>query len=357
MRKAKKILGCIMAVLLTGTVLAGCTPTKGSSSATASSGTKTFSVGMVTDTGGVNDQSFNQSAWEGLQQFKTDNNGVSVKYLESTQSADYSPNLTQFANNNYNLVWGIGYLMADAITTAAKAYPDTKFAIIDDSVDKTPSNLSCVVFKAQESSFLVGYIAALKTKTNHVGFIGGIKGNVIDQFQYGYQAGVDYGASTLGKTIKVDVQYANSFSDAALGKGIAQSMYSKGADIIFAAAGNVGQGLITESKDENKLCIGVDKDQSSLAPNNMLSSAMKNVGKAVQIISKKVEDGENVGGQTFTYGIKDDCVGVPYTDQAKKMCGEDVLNKTKDVQKQIADGKITPPYNKATYDNYFKTLK
>jgi basic membrane protein A len=312
---------------------------------------------MVTDIGGINDQSFNQGAWNGLQAFGKIDSSVQVKYLESTQSSDYAPNLNQFASNNYNLVWAIGYLMADAVSASAKAYPNVKFAIVDDAITPTPKNVTCVLFRAQESSFLVGYIAALKTQTNKVGFIGGEKGTVIDEFQYGFEAGVAYGAKQLGKTISVDVQYANSFSDASLGKAIAQNMYSKGADIIFAAAGSVGQGMIAEAKSENKLCEGVDMDQSSLAPDNVITSAMKNVNTVVGLISKDIKDGQDVGGQVISYGVKEQGVGIPYTAQAIKMCGQDVIDKTKTVQQGIVSGTIVPPYSKDTYNTYISNLK
>jgi basic membrane protein A len=353
--KSKKLISLITSLSLVAMVFAGCS----SSGASSSSSTQkvTFKDGMVTDIGGVNDQSFNEGAWNGLKAFSKSNTDAQVKYLESTQSSEYSSNLNQFANNGYNLVWAIGYLMEDAVKASAKAYPNVKFAIVDDAITPTPSNVTCVTFRAQESSFLVGYIAALKTKTNNVGFMGGISSNVIDQFEYGYRAGVAYGAKQLGKTISVNVQYANSFSDASLGKAISQNMYAHGTDIIFAAAGNVGQGMIAEAKSENKLCEGVDMDQAYLSPDNVLTSAMKNVNNAVESISKDVKNGKNVVGKTNSYGLKEQGVGIPYTPQAIKMCGQDVLNKTKTVQQDIVSGKIVPPYNKATYSTYINGLQ
>jgi basic membrane protein A len=350
--KGKRVLSLFIVLALVVTVFAGCSSGKPATS----SAKAPFKDGMVTDVGGINDQSFNQGAWNGLQAFGKANPDVLVKYLESTQPSDYSPNLNQFASSSYNLVWAIGYLMADAVTASAKAYPNVNFAIVDDAISPTPSNLTCVLFRAQESSFLVGYIAALKTKTNKVGFIGGVTGTVIDEFEYGFRAGVAYGAKELGKTISVNVQYANSFSDASLGKAIAQNMYAQGADIIFAAAGNVGQGMIAEAKSENKLCEGVDMDQSSLAPNNVIISAMKNVNDVVGIISKDVKDGTGVGGKTISYGLKEGGVGIPYTDQSTKMCGQDVITKAKAVQQDIIGGTIVPPYNKDTYNTYISSL-
>lgn len=352
--KCKKLICLITSLSLIAMVFTGCSSSGGTTSKSTSK--VTFKDGMVTDTGGINDQSFNEGAWNGLQAFAKNNPQVKANYLESTQSSDYSPNLNQFASNNYNLVWAIGYLMEDAVKASANAYPNVKFAIVDDSITPAPSNLTCIVFRAQESSFLVGYIAALKTKTDKVGFIGGIPGTVIDQFEYGYRAGVAYGAKQLGKTILVNVQYANSFSDASLGKAISQNMYAHGTDIIFSAAGNVGQGMISEAKSENKLCEGVDMNQAYLSPNNVLTSAMKNVDTVVESISKNIKDGVKEGGKTISYGLKQQGVGVPYTRQAIKMCGQDVINKTKTIQQDIISGKIVPPYNKATYSAYIDKL-
>jgi len=352
--KCKKLICLITSLSLIAMVFTGCSSSGGSAS--KSTAKVTFKDGMVTDTGGINDQSFNEGAWNGLQAFAKNNPAVKANYLESTQSSDYSPNLNQFASNNYNLVWAIGYLMEDAVKASATAYPNVKFAIVDDSITPAPTNLTCIVFRAQESSFLVGYIAALKTKTDKVGFIGGIPGTVIDQFEYGYRAGVAYGAKQLGKMISVNVQYANSFSDASLGKAISQNMYAHGTDIIFSAAGNVGQGMISEAKSENKLCEGVDMDQAYLSPNNVLTSAMKNVNTVVESISKNIKNGVKEGGKTISYGLKQQGVGVPYTPQAIKMCGQDVINKTKTIQQDIISGKIVPPYNKATYSTYIDKL-
>ena len=134
-------------------------------------------IAMVTDEGGVNDQSFNQSAWEGLQQAKKDL-GVHVSYQESKQEADYVPHMETLLEAKNDLIWGVGYKLADAVMGAATANPDTKYGIVDhDYGDKTPSNVVCVVFQAEQPSFLVGYIAGRMTQTNQLGFVGGIEGD------------------------------------------------------------------------------------------------------------------------------------------------------------------------------------
>ena len=195
-----------------------------------------FSTSMVTDGGGINDQSFQESSWKGMQEFAKET-GAKVGYVECPQTPDFLINIDKLADENTNLIWGIGYKLADTIELAAKTNPEINYAIADFSFgDKTPDNVTCAVFRSEESSFVVGYIAAMTTKTDCVGFIGGIKGLVIDQFEYGYLAGVKYGSKKLGKNINVKVQYAESFTDSAKGKAIAMKMYDE-CDIIFHAAG------------------------------------------------------------------------------------------------------------------------
>ncbi|WP_024833322.1 BMP family lipoprotein [Ruminiclostridium josui] len=361
----KKVLSIILTLALMVSLVACGSSTEDKSNSTSSTSTgdsttessaaaSSFGVGMVTDVGGINDQSFNQSAWEGLQQFSKETNAT-ISYLESKQESDYGTNLDKMADQNNSLIWGIGYAMADAIKTAAAQYPDKTYAIVDNSYgDETPSNVIGVVFKAQEPSFLVGYVAAKTTKTNKVGFVGGIKGDVIDQFEFGYRAGVAYASKELGKEITVNVQYANSFSDQAAGKAIASSMYTKGCDIVFHAAGGAGIGVIEAAKEANKFAIGVDRDQSHLAPNNILISAMKLVGKAMNLVSTQVKDGKELGGTTQVFGMKEGCVGIP---ENNPNVDQKVLSEAKAVEAKIIDESINVPYNQATFDDYIKTLK
>lgn len=309
-----------------------------------------FKVAMITDTGGVNDQSFNQSAWEGLQKF-SQTTGSAVKYLESKQASDYSTNLDKLADEGNNLIWGVGFALADAILAAAQSNPDLNYAIVDNAYDETPSNVTGVMFRAEEPSFIVGYIAGRTTQTDKVGFVGGITSNIIDQFQYGFQAGVDYAAKELNKTIDVQVQYAESFGDSALGKGIATRMISDGCDIIYHAAGGAGVGVIEAAKEANKFAIGVDRDQAYLAPDNVLTSALKLVGHAVDLVTTDFVNGQQIGGKTLTFGLKEDCVGIP---EEHKNMSDEVYNDAMAIQERIKNGEITPPYNKDTYDKFMK---
>lgn len=364
----KKILALLMAVVMVGSLTACGTKnndkkddskneateapsaTKATDTEDDTAAKSDFVVSMVTDTGGVNDQAFNQSAWEGLQALEK-NNGAKIGYLESKQESDYASNLDKKVDEGSQLIWGIGFAMSEAITTAASTNPDVHFAIVDNAYETTPSNVTGVMFSAQEPSFVVGYIAGKTTKTGKVGFVGGIAGNIIDQFEYGYRAGVDYAAKELGKKIDVDVQYAESFSDSAKGKAIANKMYSSGCDIVFHAAGGAGIGVIEAAKEADKFVIGVDRDQSSLAPKNVLTSALKLVNVAVESISAKAANGEEIGGQTFTFGLKEDAVGIP---ENNPNMDQQVYKDAIAVQQLIKDGTIVPPFDKDTYSKFGK---
>jgi basic membrane protein A len=345
----KKVIALLMTTMMVGG-LVGCGNKENKSGGEATE--KQYSVAMVTDTGGVNDQSFNQSSWEGLQGFEKNNQGGKVSYLESKQESDYATNLDKAVDSGNKLIWGIGFAMSDAILTAAKANQDVNYAIVDNSYgDTTPSNVAGVMFRAQEPSFMVGYAAGKTTKTNKVGFVGGIKSGIIDQFQYGYQAGVEYAAKELNKTITVDVQYAESFTDASKGKAIANKMFSSGCDIVFHAAGGVGVGVIEASKEAGKFAIGVDRDQAYLAPDNVLTSALKLAGVAVENLSKEAMSGAKIGGKTYTYGLKENAVGIP---TENKNMDPAVYTATMAVQDKIKDGSIVPPYNEQTYNDFLK---
>jgi basic membrane protein A len=353
--KTKKVIALGLAVAMTMSLVA-CGGSKKEEAKTddtkteEAAATNDFSVAMITDTGGINDQSFNQSAWEGLQELSAEN-GTEVNYIESKQASDFVTNLENLGDDGAQLVWGIGYACADAILEAAEKNPDVSYAIIDNAYEDTPDNVTGIMFKAQEPSFLVGYIAGKTTETNKVGFVGGMSSGLIDQFQYGYEAGVQYAAKELGKEITVDVQYAESFSDPAKGKAIANKMYSGGIDVIYHAAGGTGTGVIEAAKEADKWVIGVDRDQSDLAPENVLTSALKLVNKAVKEVSLEFEDGNEIGGETLTFGLAEDAVGIP---EHHENFSDDLYNETLAIADQIKSGDITPPSTKDEYEAFIK---
>jgi basic membrane protein A len=312
---------------------------------------KPLKIAMVTDVGGVNDQSFNQSAWEGLQKAKKDL-GVKASYQESKQDADYQANLETLYDGGNDLIWGIGFKMADAVLKAAKQNPKQKYAIIDYSYgDKTPSNVVGVMFKAEEGAFLAGFIAAKMSKTNSIGFIGGMSVPIIHAFQYGFKAGAKF----ANKKINILEQYSESFTDAAKGKAIANQMISKNADVVFHAAGAVGDGVIEAAKEKNKMAVGVDRDQNYLAPKNVITSSMKRVDNAIFEVVKDLKAGKFQGGSTVNYGLKDGAVDIAPT--TTKMIPADLLKEVTDLKKKIADGKLKIPADEKSFASFAKTLK
>ncbi|RDU22590.1 BMP family ABC transporter substrate-binding protein [Anaerosacchariphilus polymeriproducens] len=349
--KMKRVVAFGLALTM-GISLIGCGGKKKAEETSDKNG-KDFSVAMITDTAGVNDQSFNQSAWEGLQEFGEDT-GAKVNYLESKQSSDYVTNLERLGDNNSDFIWAIGFDTADALLEVAKENQEFKYAIIDNAYEETPSNVTGVIFKAQEPSFLVGYVAGKTTKTNKVGFVGGIENAVIQQFMFGYQAGVAFAGKEMGKEIKIDVQYAESFADAAKGKAIASKMYSEGCDIVYQAAGGSGTGVIEAAKEAGKFAIGVDRDQAYLAPKNVLTSALKKVGTAIQNVSEKVMNGEEVGGKTLVFGLTEDCVGIP---EKNPNMDSKVYEDTMKIKDMIKSGVITPPGTETDYAQFLKSIK
>lgn len=304
-------------------------------------------ISMVTDTGGINDQSFNQSAWEGLEKAQKDL-GITPEYMESTQESDYAPNLETLYDQGNDLIWGIGYLMADAVYKAAETNPDRKYAIIDNAYEEPLDNLLGVTFSEHEPSFLVGYIAGKMTKTNNVGFVGGMEFDVIWRFESGYRAGV----KTANPDAKIQIQYANDFGDTAKGKAIANSMYQNGADIIFHAAGFTGTGVIESAVENEKYVIGVDQDQrAKLGKDAIITSAVKRVDQAIFMVAEDLKNGKFEGGTNKNYGLSDGAVGIAPT--SAEAVPEDILEEVAKLEEDIKAGRIVVPKTREEYDELY----
>lgn len=335
----KKIATLAMATVVSASLLVGCSGNNESAS------DDKITVAMITDVAGVNDQSFNQSAWEGLQRAEKEL-GIEVKYLESKQDSDYATNIETLVDEDVDLILGVGMKLADAIKEGSELYPDQNFVLVDEEIDA--SNVKSILFKAEESAYLAGLIAGKTTKTNNVGFIGGMELPVIDTFKYGYMAGV----KAANPDAKVQAQYANSFTDQAKGKAIANQMYTNGADIVFTCGGDVGTGAIEAAKENNKYAIGVDRDQSDLAPQNVLTSAIKRVDAGVFETVKSYVNGTFEGGTTTTYGLEENAVGVP--DTTKNLVSQDILDLVEETITKLKNKEITVPKNEEEYNAMFK---
>lgn len=308
-----------------------------------------FSVAMVTDIGGVDDKSFNQSAWTGLKAFGADNGlekgDGGIDYLQSKSDADYNTNLNKLIRRDFDLVFGIGFLMEKSVNDIAAQQKEAQLAIIDAVVDQP--NVASVLFKEQEGAYLAGVAAALMTKSKKIGFVGGMEIPVIERFEAGFLEGV----KAVDPSIKVDVQYTGAFDKAELGKTTANRMYSSGVDIIFHAAGGTGNGVFAEAKelktkdpDSYIWVIGVDSDQyeeGAVGEDNVtLTSMLKRVDIAVQNLSKLAMDGKFPGGETTVYGLAEE--GVALAD-SRGAIPEDVLAQIDEYAKKIADGDVVVP--------------
>ena len=331
----------VMAAVLTAAMVASISVVP--QSVAAATDPSDLKIGLITDVGGVNDGSFNQSSWEGLEKAGEDL-GVTVNYLESATDADYQPNMETFVDEDYDLIISVGYMLADATKEAAEANPDTKFAIIDDSSIYLP-NVTSLMFKAEQASYLVGYVAGLTTKTNNIGFVVGMTNETMNQFGYGYCAG----AIDANPDITVQQFNANSFADSATGKSMANTAITNGADIVFQAAGATGLGVIEACQEAGVYAIGVDSDQSSIAPKTVLTSAMKRVDTAVYDAVQELIDGKLEGGvETF-----DLAAGGVDIAPSQDLISDDVIKAVDDVKEKIISGDVVVPDNKDDFEKKY----
>lgn len=301
-------------------------------------------VGLVTDIGGVNDGSFNQSAWAGLQRAEEEF-GIEVKYLQSATDADYTPNIETFIDEEYDLIISVGYMLADATREAAEANPEQKFAIIDDSSCSDLPNVTCLMFKQEQASYLVGYVAGLTTKSNSIGFVLGMENATMNLFGYGYLAG----AIDANPGVEIIQSNANSFGDPAIGKTSANAAIANGADVIFHAAGATGLGVIEACKEAGIYAIGVDSDQSSIAPDTVITSAMKRVDNAVYDVSTAIIT-DTLKGGINTYDLSKGGVDLAPT---KELLSAEVITAVEDVKSKIISGEIVVPSSKEEFEEEY----
>jgi basic membrane protein A len=301
----------------------------------ASAEGKTIRVGMVTDVGGVNDKSFNQTSWEGLQALAAEDSSFEVHYLESKTDADYQTNINTFIEEGYDLIICVGYMLADATREAATDNPDQLFAIIDDSSCADLPNVACLMFAQEQASYLVGLVAGSVTQSKTVGYVQGMVSDSMNLFGIGYITGVLEACPDA--TV---LQYnANNFGDIAGGATAAKDMITKSADVIYHAAGGTGIGVINACGEEGIWAIGVDTDQSILDPDHVITSAMKRVDVASQDISKAVKDGAFAAG-VHMYDLSNGGVDLAPT---RDHIPADVLEKVEAAKAAIIAGEKSVP--------------
>jgi len=302
-------------------------------------------VGLVFDIGGKNDESFNESAWRGLQRAH-DELGVDIDYIEPTEGADRETALRTLAARHDDLVIGVGFLFGPDLERLAAQFPDVKFA----GIDYTPSagvgelpNLAGIKFREQEGAFLVGAIAALVSHTKCVGFVGGMKIPLIRKFEAGYEAGVKH----VCPDCRVLSAYAGTepkaFADPALGQELASAQYAECADVIFHASGKTGDGVFAAARQRGMRAIGVDSDQYARAPCCIVTSMIKRVDVAVVDIVKDVAAGRFRGG-IHELGLREHGITFVSDDRNRQLLPIEVVQRVQALGEQIVAGKIQVPY-------------
>jgi basic membrane protein A len=289
-------------------------------------------VGMVTDSGTIDDKSFNQGTWEGILRASKDY-GLDVKYLKpsGTTEADYLKEIGNLVDAGYNFVVLPGFKFESALFAAQDKYPKVKFVILDGephsadySVFRIEPNVVAVYYAEHESGFLAGFAAALQIKEGDFGFVGGMEIPAVQKFNWGFQQGVKYANANFGTKIVMKQEnnlYQGSFDNVSAGQQIAASMYDRGVDVIFAAAGGVGVGVINEAKNraaagQKVWVIGVDVNQypEGLMPNGksiILTSAMKYLDRASYDMIQAELNGSFPAGKILTFTAANDGVGIP----------------------------------------------
>jgi basic membrane protein A len=339
-------LAASVAVLALALASAGCggseesggdTTTTSATTATTSGG-KTTRVGLVTDIGGLNDRSFNHLNYLGLLRAQKEL-GVQGRVLQSKQNSDYVPNLSTLAQERYDLVIGVGFLMADAVDTVAVKFPQVSFAIVDFSqaaLKHKPRNVVGILFKEQQSGYLAGYLAGLvvakKGGPQVVSTVGGQKIPPVDRYIAGFQAG----AKAANPKVKTLNGYSQDFVDQAKCKELALNQISQGSQVVMQVAGGCGLGALDAAKEKQVWGIGADADQSFLGP-HILTSALKKDDVGVFKTIKSVQDGTFKGGRDDVFDAASGGTGLG---KISPKVPQDLVAKVHAVERDLASGKI-----------------
>lgn len=317
--------------------LAGC----GGGGGDSRSDEAAFRVGLVFDVGGKGDKSFNDSAYDGLTRAAADF-PIVISDFEPGQDADREVGLRKLAARGYDVVIGVGFLFTDAIRSVATDYPDVDFVLVDGRLDGLP-NVASLVFREHEGSFLVGALAAMKSDTGTIGFVGGMDVPLIHKFEAGYKAG----AAHVRPDVEVLVGYAGvrpeAFADPVRGKEITLSQIGQGADVVFHAAGVTGLGVIEGAREKGKLAIGVDSNQNGVAPGTVLTSMIKRVDNAIYREIADSRRGEFRGG-IVELGLAEDGVGFSIDEHNRDLLTPEMLERVAALRDSIVAGTIRVPH-------------
>ena len=292
---------------------------------------------VVFDMGGKFDQSFNQGVYDGVERFKAET-GIAYREFEVTNPSQREQAVRKMAQRGANPVISVGFAQASAVETAADQYPNTHFTLIDSVVDKP--NVQSVVFKEHEGSFLVGMIAALKSKTHTVSFVGGMDIPLIRKFSCGYAQGVKYADPNAKVFVNMTGSTPTAWNDPTKGAELARSQFDRGSDVVFAAAGATGIGVYQAAKDSGKYAIGVDSNQNHLHPGTMLTSMTKEVDVAAYNSFKSAQEGTWKPG-TQVLGLAEGGVSWALDEHNQALITDEIKDAVDKAQAAIIAGEIT----------------
>ncbi|RQP21520.1 BMP family lipoprotein [Piscinibacter terrae] len=291
---------------------------------------------VIYDAGGKFDKSFNEAAYNGIERFKKET-GTAYLDFEISNDTQREQALRRMAQKGADPIIAVGFGHGSALDKVAKEFPNAHFAIIDSEV-KQP-NVQSVLFKDQEGSFLAGWLAATTSKSGKVGFIGGMDVPLIRRFQCGYEHGVKTANPKVEVVANMTGTTPSAWSDPTRGGELAKAQFSRGVDVVFAAAGGTGIGVYQAAKDQGKLAIGVDSNQNHLQPGTMLSSMLKRVDNATYGIAMAAKNGTWKPGLTVL-GLQEQGVGLAMDQYNAKLVSEDTKKKLAGVEADIVSGKI-----------------
>ncbi|ADZ89814.1 BMP family ABC transporter substrate-binding protein [Marinomonas mediterranea] len=291
---------------------------------------------VVFDKAGKFDKSFNQGVYEGSKKYTTDT-GIKVREFEPKNEAQVEQGLRRLAKRGYSPIVAVGFNQTSAVEKVAKDFPDTKFTIIDGVINLP--NVQSIVFKEHEGSFLVGALAAMTSKTDTVGFVGGMDIPLIRKFGCGYEQGAKYISSDAKVIQNMTGSTGAAFNDPTKGSELAKGQFSQGADVVFAAAGGTGIGVYQAAADAGKYAIGVDSNQNYLHPGVMLTSMVKRVDQAAYNTYEAAANGSWTSGITVL-GLAENGVGWAYDDNNKSLITDDMKSKMDDIRAKIVSGDI-----------------
>ena len=298
-----------------------------------------FKPAVVFDMGGKFDKSFNEGVYNGVEKFKADS-GVEYREFEVTNETQREQAIRKMAQRGSDPVLGIGFAQADAISAVAKEYPDQKFAIIDMVVDLP--NVRSIVFKEHEGSFIVGLLAQMASKTNKVGFIGGMDIPLIRNFACGYEQGAKYANKDVEVLQNMTGTTPSAWNDPARGSELTKGQFDRGVDVVFAAAGGTGIGVLQAAKDNGKLAIGVDSNQNHIHPGTILTSMLKRVDVAAYNVFNDAKEDKFTSGIN-SLGLAEGGVDWALDDNNRSLITAEMEAAANQAKADIISGKIVVP--------------